>query len=204
MNVIMEPNGFSQGKLDRHIRVGRAAAQALRGRLLRSIQTKMIFTALFVVVMALAGCGTPGGSSSGGSLKTYTSQDGKFSISYPDSWQVSSDQSGVEFTGPANHEDFKVSKYSDNGLGPSDIINQLCSIPGAASLTTSISSVTIGGQQWSRAECEFSNTTIHQMIEATTYQGSDFVITYESLDAAFASDQSNYYLPMQQRFKFMS
>lgn len=195
MNVLMESNGFSQGKPDRHIRVG--------SRLLRSTRAKMIITALFVVVMALAGCGL-GGSSSGGSLKTYTSQDGKFSIGYPDSWQASSDQGGVDFTGPANHEDFKVSKYSDNGQSPSDIINQLCSIPGAASLTTNISSVTIGGQQWNRAECEFSNTTIHQMIEAISYQGSDFVITYESLDAAFASDQSSYYLPMQQSFKFLS
>src|SRR5690242_1842386 len=101
MNVIMEPNVFCQGKPDWHFRLDSAVAQALRGGLLRSIQTRLIITALCVVVMALAGCGTPGGSSSGGSLTTYTSPDSKFSIGYPGGWQVSSDQSGVEFTGPA-------------------------------------------------------------------------------------------------------
>lgn len=193
MNILMESNEFSQEKSGRYIRVGRAAGPKLHARIIAAV--------LVLVVLALAGCGTPGGSS-GGSLKTYTSPDGKFSIGYPDSWQVSSDQNGVEFTGPANREDFKVSTYNDNGLSPADTINGLCNIPGAASLTTNISSVTIGGQQWSRAECEFSNTNLHQMIEAITYQGSDFVIRYESLDSAFASDQSTYYLPMQQSFKF--
>lgn len=198
----MKQGIFYQQEIDQSARKRHVARQSLRARLLGRAQTRIIMVLLVAAFVIIAGCGTPGGSSSGGSLTTYTSPDGKFSIGYPNGWKVGSDQNRVEFTGPANREDFVVSQYSANGSGPTDIINQLCSIPGAASLTTNVSSVTIGGQQWMRAECEFSNTKLHQAIEATSYQGTDFVITYESLDAAFASDQSNYYLPMQQSFKF--
>jgi hypothetical protein len=146
-----------------------------------------------------------GGSNGGTTLVTYTSPDNTFSVGYPTGWQTKSATSGmgVEFTGPSQ-QIFEVLNFGANSaLSPDDAVSIFCMAIGTK--TAGPSSATISNQQWTREECETSSGTIvHTLTEAVTYKGQLFQIVYASLKESFASNQSQFFTPMEQSFKFLS
>ncbi len=135
-------------------------------------------------------------------FQTYTGSD--FSIAYPADWQKSNDTSGgsgVAFIGPTG-EDFTIVNLGASPLSPADIADAFCM--GVGSTTAGPTTVTIGGQQWTREECANSDGTVKAVAEAIIHNGQGYLIGYASPTATFDSDQTQYFTPMEQSFTFLS
>jgi hypothetical protein len=183
---------------------------------------------VFICLLALAACGsattantsptaTPTAASQptptntpASSLKVYTSPDNKYQVSYPTGWQaqVADGNPGkVSFTGPDN-QTFEV---SDNAGTPgTDLAQFVTSYCQAVQQTPSSGQVKgtpvlLDGQSWFKAQCSADAQPANVLIvEVVTYKGAIYQIDYGSSSANFQADDSAFYAPMEQSFKFLT
>ncbi len=127
-----------------------------------------------------------------------------FSVIYPSAWTAKSDSSsngGEDFTSTTG----QLFQVLIEPTGTQDEIptylDTLCSIFGTK--IGSVTTVTIGGQQWQQETCG-DNGTPDGTVEAVIYKGQLYSIDYASLAGGFTTDQTQYYTPMEQSFKFNS
>jgi hypothetical protein len=143
-------------------------------------------------------------SSSGNAPAGFQQYSGSlFSINYPSDWvlEPSTQATGTtSFTG-SQGQIFQVD-VEDSGA---EDINQLLTLfcQTLSDTAGSPTTITIGGQQWQRRVCE-SNGQPAAAIEAVTYNGHIFSISYFSLAGTYATDATQYYQPMEQSFAFLS
>ncbi len=126
-----------------------------------------------------------------------------FSINYPEDWTLepSTQANGTtSFTGSQG----QIFQVDVENSGDEDI-NQLLTLycQTLSDTAGSPTTITIGGQQWQQRVCE-SNGQPAAAIEAVTYKGHIFSISYFSLAGTYATDATQYYQPMEQSFVFLS
>jgi hypothetical protein len=64
--------------------------------------------------------------------------------------------------------------------------------------------ITLSGQQWTQETCDTLGGISRAVIEGVLYKGNLYIILYVDSPDSFASDQSNYFRPMEQSFTFLT
>jgi hypothetical protein len=143
-------------------------------------------------------------------MTVYTSPDHKYQISYPTGWQeqtADGNPGKVAFSGPENQE-FDVS--DDAGIpggDPAQFVTDYCQAiqPGQSTSQVTGTPVVLDGQTWFKAECGAdAQPTNVLIVEVVTYKGAIYQIVYGSSAASFQADDTTYYAPMEQSFKFLT
>jgi hypothetical protein len=141
----------------------------------------------------------------------YTSHDQTYQIAYPSNWQVATGTQGktltVDFTGPG--QIFEVREFTGAaGSDPAKMVNDYCQAmqPGIAANPVQTKSVSLGGQSWTRANCDAGaqSPAIQLIVEVVIYQGVAYQIDYQSPIVEFSRDDKTYYAKMEQSFRFLS
>lgn len=139
----------------------------------------------------------------------YTSADAAYQIAYPSGWQVASTAGStatVSFTGLG--QIFEISELGHNpGGSPADVVNGFCQArqPGVAVSPVKTSTVNLGGQSWTRANCDAGaqSPAIELVVEVVFYQGAAYQMDYTSPVVEFARDNKSFYAAMEQSFRFL-
>lgn len=139
----------------------------------------------------------------------YSSADHTYQIAHPAGWQVASiagSTATVSFTGPG--QIFEVSEVGHNpGGSPADVVNAFCQErqPGVAVSPAKTSTVNLGGQSWTRANCDagVQGPAIELVVEVVFYQGTAYQMDYTSPVVEFARDNKAFYAAMEQSFRFL-
>jgi len=139
----------------------------------------------------------------------YTSANHTFQIAYPSGWQVASTSGSnatVSFTGPG--QIFEVSALGHNPGGSlADVVNSFCQArqPGVAVNPVKTSTVNLGGQSWTRANCDAGaqSPAIELVVEVALYEGTVYQMDYTSPVVEFARDNKAFYAVMEQSFRFL-
>jgi hypothetical protein len=92
----------------------------------------------------------------------------------------------------------------NEGVTPESYITTICAIVGDSSTNPEPTQVTIGGQSWTKMECESLDGSSHTVVEAVTYKDKMVSLLFSSDAASFAQDQSKYFSIMEQTFTFLS
>ncbi len=125
-----------------------------------------------------------------------------FSIYYPADWEAKPESDGGEQFSSSQGQVFQVNITAGAGANSAKTFDDAyCRVIGKQ--TADLTTVTIGGQQWTREECEDEAGTFHSVVEAVNYKGQLFSIAYLSLKPTFDLDKAQYYSPMEQSFTFL-
>ncbi len=160
-------------------------------------------------VDSLEGTPPPEGSATSSPLdgfKTYTHPDNSFRLAYPADWEQSTPEEslserGVIFEGPQDQV-VSVLFYNDPGtLTPVGFTTNYCSVVGE--LTAGPAPITIGRQQWTRAECDNSDGLRHSVVESVIYQNRLFSLVAISPKTTFGANQVQFFEKMEQSFTFL-
>lgn len=137
-------------------------------------------------------------------FQAFTSSDNTFSLAYPGDWQKSDATQGTggQFIGP-QQQLFLVARQ-DGALSPTDFDNGFCGSSGFGGTGSTPKNVTIGGQGWTQEECDNSDGSGHAVVESVVYKGGFYYIAYVSDAASFAQNQTSFFTPMEQTFKFLT
>ncbi len=126
-----------------------------------------------------------------------------YSIAYPEDWSVdaSSQEIGTTSFTSSSGQIFQVDVENSGDEVISQYLTLFCQTLGDQA--GSPTNVTIGGQQWQQLVCT-SNGQPTATAEGVTYNNHIFTINYFSLGGTFATDDTQYYKPMEQSFAFLS
>ncbi len=133
----------------------------------------------------------------------YNSPDKTFCVAYPTGWQVAPalQGSGARFSGPSNQL-FSVSNVGAISGTPTSYAVAACrSLLGRVGQTTT---VTLSGQTWTQMSCTINGSLGRVIIESVIYKGDLYHMDYGSSTATFASNQSQFFTPMEQSFRFLT
>ena len=64
--------------------------------------------------------------------------------------------------------------------------------------------VTIGGQSWTKMDCESADGTTHTLVEAVSYKGKIYDLLFSSDQASFEQNRTQFFSVMEQTFTFLS
>lgn len=190
------------------------------------MHNRVRFISLFICLLTLAACGgtttanssttaTPTAAQPTSTRSTpatdfavYTSPDHKYQLSYPTGWQVNvadSNPGKVDFSGP--NQDFQISDDASTAPGgdPAQLITEYCNAIGQTTSRAMGTPVVLAGQTWLKAQCgDDAQPSDPLIVEVVTYQGAVYQIDYSSPAASFQSDDTTYYVPMEQSFQFLT
>lgn len=137
-------------------------------------------------------------------------RNSKLSIIYPSGWMVQPDSSGkgsVGFVGPSQFFQVAINQVNNIPGGNSDpavVDSRFCQSVGMQQgPPPTPTTVTVGGQQWTQEDCGV-NQSAHTVVESTLYQNNLYSIFYTSLGGTFDSDRTQFFMPMEQSFMFLS
>lgn len=138
----------------------------------------------------------------------YTSPDSKYQISYPPGWQeqtADGNPGKADFTGP-NNQNFEVSDNAGTpGGDPAQLIMDWCNAIGQQTSHVTGTPVVLAGQTWFKAQCgDAAQPSEPLIVEVVTYHGAVYQIDYSSSQANFQADDTTFYMPMEQSFKFLT
>ena len=162
-------------------------------------------------LLLLAACGgssntasSPPASSLPAGFVSFTSADHTYQIAYPSGWQ---EQRGTPnaFLGPAGQY-FEVANAGKPDGSIDQIVNVLCQSiqPDVAASPVQTSVVRLANQQWTRGDCDAgTQASVNLIVEAVIYKGAVYHMAYVSPLAAFQSDTTTFYAPMEQSFQFL-
>jgi hypothetical protein len=154
-----------------------------------------------------------------GSLTTYTGNG--YSIEYPQGWKVNASGNNVVFSDPTGIYSLTVAVAPNPGgtIDTGSVLNtasQLLTSNLKNTQTVNVpASTTIGGDTWMQKSLAGTSTvngqtgTVQAVIAADNHPANSsstnaYTITYETLQATFATATSQYFQPMVQSFKFTS
>jgi hypothetical protein len=138
-----------------------------------------------------------------------------FSILYPNGWKAQEmpvqQASEEQFLGPAGAvtRSLKVDVF-DKTRPPKEEDDALClGFSGNPTAQATPTTVTLGGQQWTREDCAARNIpgtpTLKATVESVLYKNKLYTISYvSSPEETFARDRGAYYTPMEQSFTFLT
>ena len=139
-------------------------------------------------------------------FQVYTSPGHLYRVSYPAAWSATQDESDPEqetFQGPANQTAL-VDDFAPNaGATPETAVTNVCTIVGGGA-SSGPTQVTIGGQSWTKMECESADGTTQTLVEAVSYQGKLYDLLFSSDQASFALNQAQFFSGIEQSFTFLS
>ena len=135
----------------------------------------------------------------------------KYSLLYPGGWAALPAQSlskeDEEFLySPQEVFQVQVIAQASGQPSPKSLDDVACQIVfGPKNTPDAPTMVSIANQQWTRETCEGTpNGTAMQMVaESVVYQNQVFTIFYKAPATSFASDQQQYFTPMEQSFAFL-
>ena len=136
-----------------------------------------------------------------GGFSQFSNSD--FSIDYPSDWMKTASTgqgSGIVFTSSTG-DVFEVGTIAGGQVAPTVFDDAYCK--GIGMKAAGPTSVTIGGQQWTQETCTTTNGSIESVVEAVDHSNKLFLIAYASPAPTFASDQSQFFTPMEQSFMFL-
>ncbi len=134
----------------------------------------------------------------------YTNLDHSFKLIYPKTWKKSASDSGVgvKFDGPAN-QTFQVENDGANQSDPAVADTTFCLIlsgnPGSPH------NVIVAGQRWTQEACDSLSFlgNVHAVIEAISYKGNIYLLSYSSDQTTFGQDDARYFSLMEKSFTFL-
>ena len=157
-------------------------------------------------------------SSAPGAMTAY--QGNSFTISYPQNWQASTKANNIfTFTDSTSAIKMTITVAPDpNGTISADSVAsgalQAAQVLLKNSQTVSMSATTtVGGESWSQVSASGTqrlnnqDTSIQVVVIATVHpanslQSKSFTILYQAPTSTFSQDNSTYFQPMLQSFKF--
>jgi len=141
-------------------------------------------------------------STTAAGYKLYKSQDGTFSLRYPDGWTLHPpDLSGTgnDFYGPGD-DVFIAVNLGKNQPSPSKALSGFCL--GFGAFGGQQSSATVASKQWTRERCD-SVTNQTTIAEAILYKQDTFFIAYKSMSSSFDGERQKYFTIMETSFMFL-
>jgi hypothetical protein len=165
---------------------------------------------------------SPSPSPSPTSSTTLTTYQGKgFTIGYPQSWKVTASGDAVSFTDPATLNYFQIGITPDPGGVASSNTIVTASVNAAKATLKNPQTVnvppttTIGGESWVQKSIAGTTTgngqngVVQFVVACDNHPASSpstkaFIVVYGTAQQVFATDNTTYYQPMLQSFKFTS
>jgi hypothetical protein len=136
----------------------------------------------------------------------YVNSAQTYQIAYPSGWTILNGKTQTQFTGGSQLFAVSVSSVAA-GATPAQIVNAYCQSlqKGVAPNPVPTSVVPLAGQSWTRANCDAraQSPAIELVVEVTLYKGSVYQMDYTSPIVEYSRDQSRYYGPMEQSFRFL-
>ena len=139
-------------------------------------------------------------------FQVYTSPGKLYRVAYPAAWTLSTDPSDAEsetFAGPANQGAVVDDFAPEAGATPETAVTNVCTIVGGGP-STGPTPVTIGGQRWTKMDCESADGTTHTLVEAVSYKGKIYDLLFSSDQASFEQNRTQFFSVMEQTFTFLS
>jgi hypothetical protein len=131
-------------------------------------------------------------------------------VQYPTGWQVTppaGPNAQYRFSGPA-HQQFQVNHIpvtAATDMAPLMTATCQAGQPGLPTSSVQTQTVSLAGQTWMRGDCDAgTQSSTELVVEMVAYKGQVYTLDYESPTANFPADQSAYYAPMEESFRFLS
>jgi hypothetical protein len=136
----------------------------------------------------------------------------KYSLLYPGNWAAVPAQSiskdDEEFIkSPQEMFEVQVIAQVSGQPTPQRLDDVTCqTFFGANNKPDAPTMVNFANQQWTRETCEGSikGTNMQVLVESTVYQNRVYTLAYNAPSTSFASDQQQYFTPMEQSFTFLT
>ncbi len=196
----------------------------IRKRRTGLIATTMVVVALLLVLGSLAATGLAGRGPLGflgskptatataqatatptvpAGFKRYVNPDHTFSLIYPANWSATRyiQGTGEQFEGPGSQVVIVTNGGANTPDHASSNADAFCVV--YSGHPSPHKTVIISGQQWIQEECDHFTGTAHAVVATIVYKGNLYLLSYAAPKSSFASNNRQYFTPMEHSFTFL-